>query len=224
MEIIDFLFENQDQKYAEFSVKLIPNIDPKKIIGVRIPIIRSLAKTLTEDEKEVFLNALPHKYHEENLLHGFIVQNTKDFDLALMRTEKFIKYIDNWMVSDTITPKCFSKHKKEMLPIIKKWIHSGETYLIRFGVVTLMNQYMNHDFDKTDIDLVLSSKMDDYYVKMMIAWYLATALVKHYDITIKYFEEKNIDKWVHNKAIQKSIESYRITNEHKNYLRTLKIK
>lgn len=214
--------ENKDLNYSSFSAKLIPNIDPNKILGVRVPKIRALVKKLTPSEKEEFLDELPHQYQEENLLHGFILQSIKDFDIALKRAVEFVPYIDNWAVSDTITPKCFGKHKKELMPYIKKWISSNEVYAIRFGIVILMSQFLDDKFEATDIDLVLSTKNEDYYVKMIVAWYLATALSKQYDVTIKYLESKTIEKWTHNKAIQKAIESYRITPEQKIYLRTLK--
>lgn len=222
MDILKYFFDNQDKAYGDFSFKSIPGVKREAIIGVRIPKIRAICKEIPAKDKENFLNTLPHKYHEENLLQGFLLQQIKDYDEAINRMEKFLPYVDNWMVSDTMTPKVFRKHRNEVFPHIQKWIKSKETYTIRFGVVCMMALFLDKEFEPSDIQLISSIKSNEYYVNMVVAWYLATALAKQWDATIKTIESQKLEKWVHNKTIQKAIESYRVSDEHKAYLKSLK--
>lgn len=226
MEIItDRLFNMQDLKYREFSAKLIPNIGIDKIIGVRIPDIRKLAKEIKDDDYvEVFLKELPHEYQEEYLLHGMILSYYKDIDLLLKELDKFLKYVDNWAVTDIISPKIFKKYPDEVYKYIVKWVNSKNEYKIRFGVVSLLQFYLDNNYKIEILDLVSGIKNESYYVKMAIAWFYSFALIKRYDDTVKLFEDKCLDRWIHNKSIQKAIEGYRISDERKEYLRSLKIK
>ena len=217
------LFKLQDKKYKDFQSKLVPTIDPNTIIGIRTPKLRNLAKELVKGNYNSFLDILPHKYYEENLIHFFIISIIKDFDECIRRTNEFLPYVDCWPVCDQSSPKCFKKNHEKLLPYINTWIESNHTYTIRFGIRILMNEYLGEDFKPEYLELVSNIKSDEYYVNMMIAWYFATALAKQYKYTIKYIEKKKLDKWTHNKAIQKAIESYRITPEQKEYLRKLKI-
>ena len=224
MNIRDGLFKLQDIKYKEFQSKLVPNIDPDTIIGIRTPDLRNYAKELFNSNKyEEFLKDLPHKYYEENLIHFFIISMIKSFDECIKLVDEFLPYVDCWPVSDQASPKVFKKNHELLLPYIKKWIKSKHIYTSRFGMRILMNEYLDKDFKKEYLDIVASKKGDDYYLKMMVAWYFATALAKQYDATIPYIEDKRLDKWIHNKAIQKAIESFRVTDEHKEYLKSLKI-
>ena len=223
MTIKDRLMKVQDDKYKEFQAKLVPNIPFENIIGIRTPEMRKIAKEVFESkDRDLFLNDLPHKYYEENLIHFFVISMIKDFDETIKRVEEFLPYVDCWPVSDQATPKSFKKNHDELLPYIKKWIKSKHVYTARFGIRMLMNEYLGDDFKKEYLDLVASVKGENYYLKMMVAWYFATALAKRYDETVPYFEKHVLSEWTHKKAIQKAIESYRVTDEHKEYLRNLK--
>ena len=223
-EIQQYLFSNQDKKYRDFTLPLIPNVDEKTFIGVRLPVIKKYAKELGEEERIEFMNSLPHKYHEENILHAFILSNIKDYETFIRYVDKFLPYVSNWSVSDTICNKYLVKHKDQLIKEVYKWLQSDELYRVRYAVKCLMNYYLYEDFKPEHIDKVKEVKLDDYYVKMMIAWYLATGLAKNYDDFIKVIEENWFDTFIHNKAIQKAVESYRVSDEHKEYLKTLKIK
>ncbi len=217
------LIKLKDEKYKEFQSKLVPNINKDTIIGIRTPELRNIAKEIfNSDEREVFLNDLPHKYYEENLIHFFIISMIKDFDVCIKEVEKFLPYVDCWPVSDQASPKVFKKHHDKLLPYVKKWIKSKHIYTSRFGIRILMNEYLGDDFKKEYLDLVASVKSEDYYLKMMVAWYFATALAKQYEEIIPYFEEKRLDDWIHKKAIQKACESFRVSDSHKEYLKKLK--
>ena len=223
MTVIDRLMEVKDEEYKEFQAKLVPNISPDLIIGVRTPEMRRIAKEVfASDEMDSFLKELPHKYYEENLVHFFILAMIKDFDTCVNLVEEFLPYVDCWPVSDQATPKSFKKNHDRLLPYIKNWIASDHVYTARFGMRMLMNEYLGEDFKKEYLNLVASKKGDDYYLKMMVAWYFATALAKQYDEAVKYIEERRLDEWVHKKAIQKAVESYRVTDEHKEYLKSLR--
>lgn len=222
--ITDKLFKLQDKKYQEMQFKIIPNIDNSTIIGVRTPEIRKLAKELIKEDYKSFLKELPHKYFDENQLHAFIISEIKDYNECIDYTNKFLPYIDNWATCDQMSPKVFKKNKDNLLKEIKVWIKSKETYTIRFAIGMLMSYFLDEDFDKKYLELVSKIKSKEYYVNMMIAWYFATALAKQYKDTIIYLENNKLDTWVHNKTIQKAIESYRITNDQKEYLRSLKKK
>ena len=225
-EIENILFSNQDLEYKEFNSKLIPNIDKDKIIGVRMPILRNIAKEIKDNDYiDDFLNELPHKYQEENILHGIILSlKYKDINLLLEKLDKFLIYVDNWAITDVISPKIFKKYPDKVYKHIKIWINSKDEYVIRFGVVTLLQFYLDDNFRLEELEIVKNIDSNYFYVKMAIAWFYSFALIKQYDATIKYFEDKVLDKWIHNKSIQKAIESYRISNDRKEYLRSLKIK
>ena len=225
MNIIrDTLFILQDKDYREFQAKLIPNVSSDYFIGVRTPELRKLAKELVKEEDiDRFLHKLPHKYFDEMQLHAFIVSEIKDYDRCIDEVNRLLPYVDNWATCDQMSPKVFKKHRPELLKQIKIWIKSKETYTIRFAVGMLMQHFLDEDFDKKYPKMVAAVKSKEYYVNMMIAWYFATALAKQYDSIIPFIENKKLDPWTHNKAIQKAIESYRITDEQKAYLRTLKV-
>lgn len=223
MTVYERLLEVKDDKYKEFQAKLVPNISPDVIIGVRTPQMRNVAKEVFKsEEKDEFLSQLPHKYYEENLVHFFIISMIKDFDSCVKKVEEFLPYVDCWPVSDQATPKSFKKNHEKLLPYIKKWIASDHVYTSRFGIRMLMNEFLGDDFKKEYLKLVAAKKGDDYYLKMMVAWYFATALAKQYDEAVKYIEERKLDEWVHKKAIQKAVESYRVTDEHKEYLKSFR--
>lgn len=219
------LFSLQDEKYRDFSASLVPNIDKSVFIGVRSPELRRLAKKYAKDERiETFLSALPHKYQEENTLHGFIISLEKDFDKAIVKTERFLPYINNWSVCDGTSPKVFEKNKPELLEYIKKWIKSDETYTVRFAMGMLMRHFLGEEFEPWQMELVISVDSEEYYIRMMQAWYMATALAKQYDAAFEVIKAKKLPKWTHNKSIQKAVESYRITDERKALLKTCRIK
>ena len=224
MEIIEELKKLSDKEYKEFSSKLLPNIDCNTILGVRVPLIRDFAKKIKDTvEAKEFLTELPHCFYEENMLHGVLISNIKDYKTSVYELNRFLPYVDNWAVCDSTKPNIFKKHKEELLKEITKWINSKKTYTVRFGIEMLMNFYLDDDFSPKYNDMVKNVKSEEYYVNMMISWYLATALTKQWTSTIKIIEEKTLDKWVHNKTIQKAIESYRITDEQKDYLRKLRV-
>ena len=217
------LAELADPAYRGFQAKLIPNIPPESVLGVRLPDIRKLAKDIGMDEAEAFMHELPHKYYDENMLHGVLISNIRNFDGCMTELERFLPYVDNWAVCDTMSPKCFAKRKAELLPKISEWIASPQTYTIRFGIGMLMRWYLDGDFEPRFLACVAEVRSSEYYVNMMIAWYFATALAKQWDHAVKYIEDRRLDKWTHNKAIQKACESYRITFEEKEYLKKLRI-
>ena len=223
MTLLDRLTEAKDDTYREFQAKLIPNISKETILGVRTPELRKIAKEVFEsEERDAFLSDLPHKYYEENLIHFFILAMIKDFDTCVRTVETFLPYVDCWPVSDQATPKLFRKNHQKLLPYIKKWIASEHVYTARFGLRMLMNEFLDADFKAEYLELAASKTGEDYYLKMMIAWYFATALAKRYDETVPYFENRRLDEWVHKKAIQKAAESFRVTEEHKKYLKSLR--
>ena len=217
------LFKLQDIKYRDFQVKLFPTINPDSIIGVRTPILRSYAKKLIKNNNYIsFLENLPHKYFDENQLHAFIISEIKDYDECILYLNKFLPFIDNWATCDQLSPKIFKKNRDKLLNQIKKWINSSETYTIRFGIGILMQYYLDEDFKIEYLKMISKIKSNEYYVNMMIAWYFATALAKQYEKTIPFIETNKLGTWTHNKTIQKANESYRITMEHKEYLKSLK--
>ena len=221
------LFQLQDIKYRDFQKKLIPTANQEKFIGVRTPELRKLAKKLRSDNAEdtaAFLQSLPHEYFDENQLHAFIISGEKDYETCIEQVEAFLPYVDNWATCDQMSPKVFRKHKDDLLLHIRKWLESKETYTIRFAVGMLMEHFLDEDFDAVYPEMVAKIRSEEYYVNMMTAWYFATALAKQYDAVLPYLEEQKLDTWTHNKAIQKARESYRITPEQKEYLKTLKKK
>ena len=220
MTVYEKLLESKDDEYRQFQSKLVPNIEADTIIGVRTPDMRRIAKEVfNSEDKDAFLTELPHKYYEENLVHFFMISMIKDFDECVANVETFLPYVDCWPVSDQATPKSFKKNHQKLLPYIEKWIASEHVYTSRFGMRMLMNEFLDDDFKEEYLEIVASKKGDDYYLKMMVAWFFATALAKKYDDTVKYIEERRLDDWVHKKAIQKAVESFRVTEEHKEYLK-----
>lgn len=225
MNIQKELFKCQDLKYKDFSKKLINTVDENKIIGVRSPDLKRIAKDIIKENKyDVFLNDLPHKYFEEDQLHVLIISSIKDFDLCVKELDRFLPFMESWATTDSLKPKTFKQNKEKAIKAIYRWLKSKETYTIRVGVSMLMTYYLDEDFKKEYLLKVAKIKSKEYYVNMMRAWYFATSLVKQYDETIKYLEEYKLDTWTHNKTIQKARESYRISDETKAYLNTLKVK
>lgn len=228
MTIAEKLFENQDKEYREFQSRLVPNISKDSMIGVRTPQMRKIAKEFFGSRiAEDFLKELPHKYYEENMIHFFLISLIKEFDECTKELEKFLPYIDCWPVCDQSSPRSFKKNHQKLLPLIKKWINSDHIYTARFAIRMLMNEFLDDDFSPEYLQWVADKKSsdssDDYYLKMMKAWYFATALAKQYDQSIVYIEKQRLDQWSHNKAIQKALESFRVSDDHKEYLRSLKI-
>ena len=222
--IQSLLLAKQDIKYRDFQAPLFPNIDKERMIGVRTPELKKLAKELFGSElANKFIETLPHQYFDENQLHAFLISLIKDYKTCLKEVDKFLPYIDNWGTCDQLSPKVFAKHKEELAVDIKRWIKSKHTYTVRFAIGMLLGLYLDESFKEDYLELVSGIKSEEYYINMMIAWYFATALAKQYDSTIKYIEDKQLNPWFHNKTIQKAVESYRITNEQKAYLKSLKI-
>lgn len=219
------LFKLQDKEYRKIQVKTITNIDPDTIIGVRTPELKKLANEMFKSGNyKFFIEDLPHKYFDENQLHAFIISKIKNYDECLDAFNKFLPYIDNWATCDQSCPNAFKNNSDKLIKEIKVWIKSKKTYTIRFGISMLMRNYLDDNYKEEYLELVSKIRSKEYYVNMMIAWFFATALAKRYDDTIKYIENEKLDIWTHNKTIQKAIESYRITIEQKEYLRSLKKK
>lgn len=224
IKIREQLFKLKDAEYRNFCSKITPSVDKETIIGIRIPELRKYARQLFKtSEAGEFLEDLPHKYYEENNLHGFLIEQISDFEECVSMIDVFLPYIDNWATCDLINPKVFKKNTNALLPKIKEWIADDHTYVVRFGIEALMRFYLDEAFSTEYPDMVASVRSKEYYVNMMIAWYFATALAKQYCSIIPYIENRCLDKWTHNKTISKAVESYRITGEQKEYLKTLKI-
>ena len=223
MNIRERLLELKNEEYRQFTARLVPNIPAETIIGLKTPEMRAIAREIfVGDYRDEFLSELPHEYYEENLIHFFVISMIKDFEECIQKVEAFLPYVDCWPVSDQATPKAFRKNHEKLLPYIRKWVSSDHVYTARFGIRMLMNEFLGEDFREEYLELVASKKGDDYYLKMMVAWYFATALAKRYDETIPYIENHVLDEWTHRKAIQKAVESYRVTDEHKEYLKSLR--
>lgn len=210
----------KEEKYKRFSSSLIPTVREESVLGVRVPILRNYAKTL--DNYEEFLLSLPHEYFEENNLHAFLIEREKDFDKCIEKLDKFLPFVDNWATCDGVKPKILKKHPEKLLIHIKKWLDSSCVYAIRYAINLLMSYYLEENFKEEYLSLVASIKSDEYYINMMRAWYFATALAKRYEETLPYLEKNLIDKWTHEKTIRKAIESFRISKEQKEYLKTLR--
>ena len=219
------LFRHRDEGYRALQMKILPTVPAERIIGVRTPALRSYAKELArEGTAAAFLNDLPHAYFDEDQLHAFLLSEIKDFDRCVAAVDRFLSYVDNWATSDQLSPKCFKKHRQALLPYIERWIDSGETYPVRFGVGMLMQHYLDEAFDPRYLQTVADIRSEAYYVNMMRAWYFATALAKQYEAALPYLEQRRLDPWTHQKAIQKAVESYRVSAEQKQYLKTLRIR
>lgn len=239
MEIVEWLSQHEDKAYGDFNSRGIPNVPRENIIGVRTPVLRAYAKELWKTKPELveqFLNSVPHRYFEENQLHVFLMSEERDYDSCIAHVKEFLPFVDNWATCDQLLPKVFGKHKEELLLEIfgkgrkKGWLASKHAYTVRFGIGMLQRWFLDEDFRPEYLEAVASvrfqngNETDEYYVRMMVAWYFATALAKQYDAALPFIEQRKLERWTHNKAIQKSVESYRITDEQKEYLKTLKWK
>ena len=223
MTLYDRLIGSKDDAFRAFQARLVPNIPPETILGVRTPEMRKIAREVFDSPgRDAFLKDLPHRYYEENLIHFFVLSMIRDFDACVQAVEAFLPYVDCWPVSDQATPKAFRKNHQKLLPHIRKWIASDHVYTARFGIRMLMNEFLDGDFREEYLALVADKKGEDYYLKMMAAWYFATALAKRYEETIPYLIDRRLDDWVHKKAIQKALESFRVAEPHKDFLRNLK--
>lgn len=223
-EIQKELFAKQDTAYRDFQAKLIPTLKADSMIGVRTPELRKMAKQYAKYEYiGAFLTALPHVYFDENQLHAFILSERKDFAQCMTELTCFLPYVDNWATCDQLSPKVFKKHRQELLPYIREWIASDKTYVVRFGIGMLMEHFLDDDFDTLYLETVSKIRSEEYYINMMIAWYFATALAKQYEAALPFIENVRLAPWTHNKAIQKAVESLRITPEQKAFLKSLKI-
>lgn len=219
------LYAMQDLPYRDFQCRLVPTVAAEAMIGVRTPELRKFARAFAKTpEAAEFLTSLPHRYYEENNLHGFLIESMKDFGQAVAALDIFLPYVDNWATCDLMRPKVFRKNLPELLIAIRRWLTSEETYTIRFGIEMLMTFYLDEEFQPEYLNWVAELKSEEYYVNMMVAWYFATALAKQYGAALPYIQERRLAPWTHNKTIQKAIESYRITDDQKAYLRTLKVK
>ncbi len=222
-ELQQLLFEYEDKKYGDFGAKLIPTLPREKFIGIRSPEYKNILKRIKDDPViPEFLSTLPHTYHEENCLHVALINKIKDFNECVAALEKFMPYIDNWAVNDGVNPACFKKHRAELIGLVQKWISSEATYTRRCGMKILMANYLDDDFKPEYLDLPADLRSNEYYVNMMTAWLFAEALVKQWDSAVKFIETHRLDSWTHNKAIQKACESFRVPDERKDYLRTLR--
>lgn len=217
------LFALGDERYAGFQSVLIPNIPKETVIGVRMPMMRKLAKEIAgAEEMRAFLAELPHAYYDENILHSVLLSQMKDYDTCMEAVEAFLPHIDNWAVCDCLSPKAFAGHKPELLENIREWAKSEHVYTCRFGLEMLMTHFLDDDFKPEYLELPADVKLEDYYAKMMVAWFFATALAKQWDAAVVYLQQNRLEPWTHNKTIQKARESYRITAGQKEYLKTLK--
>lgn len=216
------LFALRDEKYREFHKKLVPTVDEARIIGIRVPQLRKYAKELAAQSGTAYLDLLPHRYIEENNLHAFLICGIRDFAEAMRRTEEFLPHIDNWATCDSFMPRIFKAHPSEVYEKVKEWLQSDMPYTVRYALVTLLNNFLDEEFRPEMLDLAAGIKSEEYYVNMAIAWYFSIALVKQYNAALPYIREHRLERWVHNKAIQKATESYRISPETKAYLRRLR--
>lgn len=224
-QVVKDLFVMQDLEYKAFHSRLIPMVEEERIIGVRTPELRKYAKEFyKKGDWRRFLKGLPHDYYEENNLHAFLIEEIKDYKKCVQELNLFLPYVDNWATCDMMRPKIFKKHLPELLGEIQRWTSAQEIYTVRFGIVMLMTFYLEEEFEVEYLEWVAGIQSDDYYIKMAIAWYFATALAKQYTCAVKYLEENRLEQWTHNKAIQKAVESYRVAENQKTYLRTLRRK
>lgn len=224
-EVQSHLFELRDEKYKQFTSRLLPTVDSELIIGVRTPLLRQFARQFSKTSMAArFLVSLPHTYYEENNLHAFLIEQIRDPEKCISALNTFLPYTDNWATCDSMSPKIFKKHPQTLLPAIKRWMASQDTYAVRFGIKMLMEHFLDEKFKPCYAEQVAKVRSEEYYINMMMAWYFATALAKQYESIVPFIEQKKLPEWVHNKTIQKACESYRITSEQKAYLRKYKIK
>ena len=223
MTVYERLAACADEQYRDFQSKLVPNIPKENILGVRTPDMRRIAREIRgTEEADAFLLELPHRYYEENQVHFFLIAMIKDFDRCVQAVENFLPYVDCWPVCDSSSPKVFTKNHEKLLPLIRKWIGSDHVYTVRFGIRMLMNEFLGDDFKPEYLAWVAGVPGEDYYIRMMVAWYFATALAKQYDERVVYIEKRRLEPWTHKKAIQKAVESFRVTEAHKEYLKMLR--
>ena len=219
------LFSAQDIKYRDFQRTLLPTLPPETIIGVRTPQLRTMARELSrQPEGTAFLDLLPHRYYEENNLHAFLIERIRDYDRVIARLERFLPYVDNWATCDSMSPAIFKRHLPQLRDQCRRWLDSDHTYTVRYGIGMLMRHFLDDAFSPEYLEWVAGVHSSEYYVNMMVAWYFATALAKQYDAALPYLTEYHLARWTHNKAIQKALESYRITPEQKQFLRGWKVK
>ena len=219
------LFSFRDEVYKAFNKKLVPNVDEKTMIGIRTPVLRSFAKNFFKsypDKAEAFMKVLPHTYFEENNLHAFFIEQIRDFETCLAKTEAFLPFIDNWETCDLFSPPVFKKHPDAVYQRILVWLKSQHCYTVRYAIGLLLSNYLDAEFKTEMLELAASVESDEYYIKMMVAWYFSFALIKQYDAAIPYIQNRRLEPFTHAKAIQKAIESTRIPAETKAYLKTLK--
>lgn len=219
MTIQERLLALRDEKYAVFSSKLIPNVSPDRFIGVRSPQLRSLAKELKHNASG-FISELPHQYHEENMLHAYLLCEGKKYETVVEETERFLPHVDNWAVCDSLSPRVFARHKAELFPQIEKWMMAEHEYTVRFGIGMLMRHFLDDDFRPEQLQLVADIHRDEYYIRMMQAWYFATALAKQWDVTLPIVD--SLEGWVRGKSIQKALESFRVSADHKSVLKSMR--
>lgn len=222
MNVINELQSLQDLKYRDFQSNLIPTIDQSTIIGVRMPDLRKLAKKFDEKQAQIFMKDLPHTYYEENMLHSILISNMKNYDDCINHLERFLPFVDNWAVCDCISPKIFTKNTDVLIDKIKLWAQSSYSYTVRVAICLLMKYFLDEKFKVEYLNVATQIKSEEYYVNMMVAWFFATALAKQWDDVIFVLEDNLLDEWTHNKTIQKARESFRITPEQKQYLKSLK--
>ncbi|MCR5794695.1 MAG: DNA alkylation repair protein [Solobacterium sp.] len=224
-DILKDLLEMRDEEYALFCRKIIPDTDPQKVLGIRTPQLRAYAKKIKgTKEAEAFLNTLPHEYFEEDQLHAFLIAGNRDFDTCIQQIESFLPYVSSWATCDQMNSTALKKDPVRLLECAYRWMASEHTYTVRFGILTLMRYFLDERYDPAYPEKVAELRSEEYYVRMMAAWYFATALAKQYDSVVPYLEENRLDTWTHNKTIRKAVESYRISDEQKAYLKTLKRK
>ncbi|RVU98327.1 DNA alkylation repair protein [Coriobacteriales bacterium OH1046] len=223
MDILQMLFDMQDKEYASFQSRLVPGIAPERFIGVRVPEARKLAKALAKQvDYSGFLRQVPHEYYDEDMLHGLLVSEIKDYETCISEVELFLPYVDNWAVCDIMSPKAFKSNRNRLIEKIKAWSASDHTYTCRFGLEMLMSHFLDDDFRPEYLEIPASVRSDEYYVNMMVAWFFATALTKRWGDALPYLEHGRLEIWTHNKTIQKARESFRITREQKEQLKLLK--
>lgn len=224
MDLTNRLMVLADEKYADFQAKLTPTVARERFIGVRVPAARKLAKEVYKSgEYEAFLSDLPHKYFDENMLHGLILSEYKDYDACIQMVDDFLPYVDNWAVCDILSPKSFKKNRDKLMQKILEWTESDRAYTVRFGLEMLMTHFLDEDFQVAYLKIPAKVRSEDYYVNMMIAWFFATALAKQWSDAIPYIENRVLEPWTHNKTIGKARESYRLADDEKEYLKTLKV-
>ena len=223
-ELRTALFALQDKKYKTFQEKLMPTVDSHTVIGIRTPVLRRFASDFAKTEDvALFMQSLPHTYYEENNLHAFLIEKLGDFEKTIAALDEFLPYVDNWATCDMMSPKIFAKNKDKLLPHIEKWLASSHIYTVRFGIVMIMKYYLDADFSPVYLEKIAKISFDTYYINMAIAWFFAEALIKQYDAALPYLTEQKLSPWIHNKTISKACDSFRISGETKNYLKTLRI-